>query len=237
MPVAEWDRAPLRGLLVTSTGTAAGKTFVSRGITRALVQRGQRVAAIKPIETGCAPLALDALALALAAKSEPLAKADAFYRAELPLAPYAVQLATGQAGPDLAAIAAHAHGLRAAHDFVLVEAAGGLLVPIDRVNSMADLAVALAYPVLLVAPDRLGVLSHALTACESARARGLALAAIVLTQLERVPVEPSGETNAFILGERLGIPILRFPWTRDADDALAAAAISCGLLDVLGWAS
>jgi hypothetical protein len=65
----------------------------------------------------------------------------------------------------------------------------------------------------------------------------LALAAIVLTQLEPVPVERSGETNAFILRERLGIPILRFPWTRDADDALAAAAISCGLLELLGWSS
>jgi dethiobiotin synthetase len=231
------SREPLRGVLVTSTGTAAGKTFVSRAVTRALVQRGKRVAAIKPIETGCDPDALDARALACAAKCVELSEAPAFYRAKLPLAPYAVQLTTGQTGPDLTAIGAHARELSNSFECVLVEAAGGLLVPLDRVSSMADLALALAYPLLVVAPDRLGVLSHVLTACESARARALHVAAIVLTQLEAEPSEPSGETNALILRERLAIPIVRFPWSRDDDEALASAAISCGLIEVLDWLS
>jgi dethiobiotin synthetase len=235
VPRAHNPEQPPRGLLVTSTGTAAGKTFVSRAITRALVQRGKRVAAIKPIETGCDPAPLDALALACAARCAELSQAAAFYRAKLPLAPYAIELSTGQAAPDVAAIAAHARELSSSFDCLLVEAAGGLLVPLDRSSSMADLALALAYPLLLVAPDRLGVLSHALTACESARARALPIAAIVLTQLEATPSEPSGRTNALILRERLGIPVVRFPWSRDDDEALASAAISCGLMELLGW--
>jgi dethiobiotin synthetase len=227
--------APGAGLLITSTGTSAGKTFVSRGLARALVQRGLRVAAIKPIETGCAPLPLDALALARAARAPGLADAEVFYRAPEPLAPYAVELTTGQSPPDLHAIADYARALEAHHDRVLVEAAGGLLVPIDRNRSMADLAVALGYPLLLVTADRLGVLSHALTACEAARARGLRLAAIVLTQLDPLPLEPSSETNARILHERVGVPVLKFPFSDDDDSALASAAISCKLLDALGW--
>jgi dethiobiotin synthetase len=229
------SREQTRGVLVTSTGTAAGKTFVSRAITRALLQTGKRVAAIKPIETGCDPAALDALALACAAKCADLSDAPAFYRAKLPLAPYAIELSTGLAGPDIGAIVTHARELSRSFDCVLVEAAGGLLVPLDRTASMADLALALGYPLLLVAPDRLGVLSHALTAWESARARALPIAAIVLTQLEAVPSEPSGQTNAQILRERLGIPVVRFPWSSDDDEALASAAISCGLIELLGW--
>jgi dethiobiotin synthetase len=227
--------APAVGALVASTGTSAGKTFVSRGLARALVTRGKRVAAIKPIETGCNPSALDALALAAAAREPSLANAAAFYRAPEPLAPYAVELTTAQPPPNLRAIADHARALERDYDRVLVEAAGGLLVPIDRALSMADLALALGYPLLLVTADRLGVLSHALTACESARARGLELAAIVLTQLEPIPLEPSFETNARILHERVGVPVLKFPFTEDDDSALASAAISCKLLEALGW--
>jgi dethiobiotin synthetase len=223
----------LQGVFITSTGTSAGKTYVTRGLARALRQRGQRVAALKPVETGCAPRALDAEALAAAAQDASLATAIGFYRAALPLAPYAVELATGQSPPDLAAIARYTHALESKYDRVLVEGAGGLLVPIDRQRSMAHLAEALAYPLLLVAVDRLGVLSHVLTAAESAQARGLAIAAVVLTQGDFDPNDPSHQTNALILSERLGLPVLRFPHAPDDDEALAAAAISCGLTHAL----
>jgi dethiobiotin synthetase len=225
-----------QGLFVTSTGTSSGKTFVARAIARALLRRDRRVAALKPIETGCSPLAADALSLAAAAGHPELAEAPVFYRAALPLAPYAVQLMTGQPGPDLVAIAGHVHDLEAQHDHVIVEGAGGLLVPLDRSNTMAELARRLLYPLLIVAPDRLGVLSHVIATHESARSRGLDVCAIALTQLEREPSEVSHATNASVLTERLAVPVLHFPYVEDDDDLLAAAAISCGLMQALGFA-
>jgi dethiobiotin synthetase len=126
------------------------------------------------------------------------------------------------------------HAFEATHDRVLVEGAGGLLVPLDREHTMADLALALDYPLLLVAPDRLGVLSHVLTAYEAAMTRKLRIAAVVLTQVERdSPDDPSRATNTRILRERLDSPVLQFPHVDDNDDMLAAAAVASGLIAAL----
>jgi dethiobiotin synthase len=225
---------------VSASGTSAGKTFVTRGIVRAYALRGKRVTGLKPIETGCDPHPLDAQALARAARpvdsTFPQTAADPseFYRVAPPLSPYAVQLTTGEAVPDLDAIASYVRSLEPDYDQVVVEGAGGLLVPVDAQRSIADLVAQLGYPLLLVAPDQLGVLSHVLTACEAARRRGLPLAAVVLTQQQPMAADPSVASNARILSERLDRPVLRFPYCTDHDDVLAAAADSCGLINVLG---
>ena len=62
-----------RGLFITATGTDCGKTWLTRGLARALTQRGLRVAALKPIETGVVDRPLDATALAQAAGEPALA--------------------------------------------------------------------------------------------------------------------------------------------------------------------
>ena len=223
----------MNGVFVTATGTSAGKTFVTRGLARALHQRALRVVALKPIETGCMPSAQDALALARASNATTPAEHPDFFRAELPLAPYAVSREIGQPGPDITAIAAAVHAVEPKRDWVLVEGAGGLLVPLDRDTSIADLARRLAYPVLLVAPDSLGVLSHVLTAFESAQARALRMLAVVLTRTSSEEPDLSSQTNASILRERTSLPVLHFPHVPDDDDKLAAAAVSCGLLDLV----
>jgi dethiobiotin synthetase len=223
-----------RGVFVTSTGTSSGKTFVARALTRALVLAGKRVAALKPIETGCVPFPQDALALAAAAGNSSLAYAAAWYRAAPPLAPYAVTLATGEPAPAFEAIVAHTKAFESAYDRVVVEGAGGLLVPLDRERSMADLARAIGYPLLLVASDELGVLSHVFTSCEAARSRELPLTAVILTRVA-AESDPSRASNCQILRERLDLPVLQFPHVPDDDSALASAAVSCGLLAALSW--
>ena len=223
----------MSGVFVTATGTSCGKTFVTRGLARALQQQALRVAALKPIETGCAPTAVDAEALARAACAPIAPDPSVFYRAELPLAPYAVTRETGQAGPDITLIANAVHELDQTVDWVLVEGAGGLLVPLDRDTTIADLARRLAYPVLLVAPDSLGVLSFALTAFECAQARGLRPLGVVLTHTSPETPDRSSETNASILRERTALPVLHFPFAPENDEALAAAAVSCGLLSLV----
>ncbi|MCC6875278.1 MAG: dethiobiotin synthase [Sandaracinaceae bacterium] len=218
----------MRGLFVSGTGTGVGKTWVTRGLARALARGGERVVALKPIETGCDPEPADAIALARACGRPELARAPGLYRARLPAAPYAAQL-EGEPAPDLGALAARARELARA-DLALVEGAGGLLVPATRHQDMADLARALALPIGLVAVDALGVLSDVLAYVEVARARGLAVAWVALTP--RVPPSGSPPHNAAILAERLAIPVQRVAQAGDEDDALADAVERAGLVEL-----
>lgn len=190
----------MRGLFVTATGTGAGKTTVTAALARALVESGVPVAAMKPIETGVDPVAADALALAQACRDPSLADDPRWYRAQLAAAPYAATL-EGAPSLDLPQLA-RAVQERARARFALVEGAGGLLVPLDRNHTIVDLARALALPLVLVAPDRLGVLSDVLVTIEAIRARGLELRALLLNRISPSD-DPSVRTNARILAERL----------------------------------
>lgn len=221
------------GLFITATGTGVGKTFVTRGIARAMLRRGHSVAALKPLETGCEPSPQDALALARACNQPRLAHAPGLYRAQPPLAPYAATLCGEAAPPDPETLAETCRALAAPFDFLLVEGAGGLLVPLDAHRDFADLAATLRLPLVLVAPDALGVLSHVLTAHQAASARDLQLHACVLVASTTTQDDPSPASNARILSERLPCPVLRFPRASDDDDALADATERAGLLDLL----
>lgn len=221
------------GIFVTSTGTACGKTWVSRAITRALRRGGSEVVAVKPIETGCRPTPLDAVDLARACGRPAAATAPGLYRAELPLAPRGVSLALGSPAPDITTLVAATRALAPNGEFLLVEGAGGLLTPLDASHTIADLAQALELPLLVVAPDALGVISHVLTLLESAEARALPIVGVVLSAHATRADDPSARTNRAILTERVRAPVLTFPVCADDDDALADAAAHAGLIELL----
>jgi dethiobiotin synthetase len=224
----------MKGLFVSGTGTGVGKTFVTRAIAASLHAAGRRVAAIKPMETGIADgTPRDAAALANASGRPELADFKGFYRHELPLAPYAAALETGTPPPSVRSLVDSVHQAARGSEFALVEGAGGLFVPIDRRDTVAELVAALGLPVLLVAPNALGVLSTALTTVECARVRGIELRGIVLVDPKSESEDPSVRTNARILDERLGTPVFEFPQTDDSDEALAVAAANSGLLSVV----
>ena len=207
---------------VSGTGTGVGKTHVVRAVASALRARSEPVIALKPIETGCEPDPLDALALAAACGRPDVAHDPGFYRARPPLAPFAVELAGGPALDYPRVLGAtRSHLLDAPN--VLIEGAGGILAPLDASRTMAELALDLGLPVLLVSIDALGTLSTTLSAVESARARGLTVAAIVLAQPQEG--DRSMETNIDILRRRLKVPVHRFPWAQDPGDLVAAGAV------------
>lgn len=216
---------------VSGTGTGVGKTFVTRGLARALARRDVKVVAVKPLETGCTPDPLDALALARAGGRPEAALAPGLYRARLPLAPWAATL-EGEPAPDLDAIVGAIEALASGADVTLIEGAGGVRVPLDAERDVLDLVARLDARLVMVSTDRLGVLSHVLTAYESAVARGVDVAAVVLTQGGE---DPSSRTNARILAARLPCPIATFPRVEhDDDDMLADHAGS--VLAALGLA-
>jgi len=174
-----------RVLLVTGTDTGVGKTWVSCGVLRAARAAGLRVAARKPAETGCEPdargglLGADAVALHDAAGADEPIDLVCPVRLPDPLAP---SFAARRAGVtiDVQAIVAACRRRAAEVDLLLVEGAGGLLVPIEGRYAFADLARDLDARLLLVVGARLGAINHALLSLEVAAGRGLPVAGLVV---------------------------------------------------------
>jgi dethiobiotin synthetase len=221
----------VRGIFISGVGTGVGKTFVTRAIAAALRATGKRVVALKPVETGrVAGTLSDSEALGRSSQRPELADFAGFYRSPLPLAPYAAALETNSPPPTVRQLVDALHQAARGSELVLVEGAGGLFVPLDRRETMAELVAAVGLPLLLVAPNSLGVLSGALSAAGCARARGIELRAVVLVDPPPDQEDISTRTNARILDERLGAPVFEFPQTEDDDDALARAASASGLL-------
>lgn len=221
----------MKGIFISGVGTGVGKTFVTRAIASALRASGKRIAALKPVETGRVDgMPNDSAALAASVQRPELADYAGFYRSPLPLAPYAAALETNTPPPTVRMLVDALHHAARGSELVLVEGAGGLFVPLDRRETMAELVAAVGLPLLLVAPNALGVLSGVLSAAECARSRGIELRAVVLVDPAPEQEDISVRTNARILDERLGAPVFEFPRTDDDDEALARAASASGLL-------
>ncbi|MFM2415566.1 MAG: hypothetical protein RL385_289 [Pseudomonadota bacterium] len=223
----------MRGLFITGIGTGVGKTYVTRALASSLRHAAKRVTALKPLETGYVnPLNSDSLALAVAAGHADPGPDSGFYRAMAPLSPYAATLGGEQPPPSVRALVDAIHRKARGFDFTLVEGAGGLLVPLDSRCTTAELVAALGLPLLVVAPNQLGVLSSVLTTVECARHRSIEVRGVVLVDPIEGVEDPSSRTNARILDERLGIPVFEFPRVANDDAALGAASLASGLLSV-----
>jgi len=168
-------------LFVTGTDTGVGKTRVAAGLCAAFKARGLRVAAMKPVASGCVPgprglRSEDALAL-IAATNTTADYADVNpYAFEPAIAPHLAAAEAGTTIDDAVLDEAQQRLYRAAGDVLIVEGAGGWLVPLDAHRSLADLAVRWRLDVVVVVAMRLGCLNHALLTVESIMARGLRVA-------------------------------------------------------------
>jgi len=174
-----------RGVLVTGTDTGVGKTVVAVALLRALAGQGLRAVGMKPVASGVEADGRNADVVALAAAGNVAADpalVNPYTFAEA-IAPHVAARAEGRAIELATLVAAYAALARAA-DVVVVEGAGGALVPLDERHDMLDIARACALPVLLVVGIRLGCLNHALLTAQAVRARGLTLAAWVATRIE-----------------------------------------------------
>ncbi len=171
----------VRGVFVTGTDTGVGKTLVACALVRALRSRGLDVGVMKPVETGVGAAGpLDARALREAAGvADPLELVCPFALA-LPAAPTVAAADEGR-DVDLEAIERAFATLAARHACMVVEGAGGLLVPVADGASIADLAHTLALPLLVVARASLGTINHTLLTLEAARARGIRVAGVVFS--------------------------------------------------------
>lgn len=217
-----------RGLLITGTDTGVGKTRVTVLLARALVGAGVRVAAMKPVSAGVdagAHLNADVAALVAAASVDaPVADINPYaYRAAI--APHVA--ARNEGRPiDIAVISAAYARLAARADVVLVEGAGGALVPLNAQDCVLDLARALRLPVLVVVGIRLGCINHALLTVEAVRARNLAVAGWVANRIDPDMAEAQASIDA--IAERIELPPA-------AELAFGASAIPAPALARLGF--
>jgi dethiobiotin synthetase len=172
---------PRRSLFVTGTDTDVGKTVVSTAVVRGLRARGLDVGAMKPAETGVDERGpLDAQALrAATGDADPLELVCPFQFA-LPAAPTVAASAEGRGGDpaEVRRVCARP-GVRP--DLVVVEGAGGLLVPLAGDVDMAGLAGALDLPVLVVARAALATINHSLLTVSELERQGLECVGVVVS--------------------------------------------------------
>lgn len=196
------------GLFVTGTDTGIGKTHVAVALLRGLVAGGLRAVGMKPIAAGIAAGAAandDVLALAAAGNVDaPLGERNPYAFADA-IAPH---VAAARAGMtiDPARIVAAYRALAQRADVVVVEGAGGALVPIGPHEDMLDVARALGLPVVLVVGVRLGCLHHALAAELAIRLRGLDLAGWVANRVD--PSMDAADASVAALDARIAAPRL-----------------------------
>ncbi len=201
------------GLLVTATDTGVGKTYLTALIARALRSRGVRVGAYKPVCSGAevaadgTPAWADVAALVSALGGEVDDRRVCPYRLKAPLAPPVAARMEG-VSLELGALVEGADWWRGRVDALLVEGVGGLLCPLTDDETIADFAVALGYPLLIVGRLGLGTINHTLLTVEAARRRGLAVAGIVLNEAEPLASALGIGDNPPEIARRTNVPVL-----------------------------
>jgi len=221
----------MRNLFVAGAHTDVGKTHVACCLLRAARARGLAVDALKPLVSGFDPddwTDSDPGRL-LAALDRPLTpaalEAISPWRYRAPLAPPMAARLEG-ASIDLAKVIDYCRdGMRASGaDLMLVEGVGGVMSPLSETETGLDLMTELRIPNIVVSGSYLGAISHALTAVETLRTRGMTPLAVVLSQSAETDGQTYFDTHMSLV-RLLPMPVIVAPRTQDhawADAALTA---------------
>ena len=229
------------GVFITGTDTGVGKTLVATALAVCLTRRGLSVGAMKPVETGYGgedAAGSDAARLCAATGMTDPVEAMSPYRFPDPLAPID---AARRAGTTIRMpkILAALRMLAARHELILVEGAGGVLVPISEQADMRDLIERIGLPVLVVGRTAIGGINHVLLTVEALAQRRIAIAGIILNRtMDVAPEAVDGmqeSSTLALLRERSGAPVIgpvpyeplfRHSWEQGLAAVAESAAIS-----------
>ncbi len=200
-----------KGLFITGTDTGVGKTLVTAGLARCLRDRGFAPGVIKPVETGCAlrngkRIPRDGSFLKhMAGATEPIEEIVP-YRLAAPLAP---QVAAEREGVRIQTrrLQSAFRAISSRHPFILVEGAGGILVPVTRRTTMVDLMKQFELPVLLVSRIGLGTLNHTLLTLYYLAQHRIPVAGVVLNDPDGCR-DLSARSNPATLEQWTSVPLL-----------------------------
>jgi dethiobiotin synthetase len=218
--------------VISGTGTGVGKTIVTAALAALAAADGERVAVVKPAQTGIDTG--EETDLDTVRRLSGVTDLHELSRFPDPLSPEAAARTAGLPALDLTAAASYIRELAASRHRVLVEGAGGLLVRYDPSGrTIADLAAMLDAPVLVVAAAGLGTLNHTALTLEALAARGLNCAGVVIGSWPAEPglAELSNVTDLPVLAGRTGI-VAKLPegmGQLSRDEFLAAARTNLSL--------
>lgn len=200
---------------VTGTDTEVGKTHVSCLLLKQYAAQGLKVVGMKPIAAGCELVHGEWV-------NEDVQKLIAASNVQAPLElinpycfkePIAPHLAAEKAGVsvEIEPIVKAFKQLQTMADVVIVEGAGGFLVPLNKSETMADLAIVLGIPTILVVGMRLGCINHSLLTVEAIKTRGLTLHGWVANHID--PAMDVQKENIQTITQQLGLaPMLVSEW-------------------------
>ena len=217
----------MQGVFVTGTGTEVGKTVVASALARSSRAQGRDVAVFKPAVSGLddyprrpeswrnAPQLPDHALLRLAAGTRQADDEISPYRFGPAVSPHLAAAIAGES-IDPARLRGAARLAAEGADLLICEGVGGFLVPLTARYLVRDFARDLGFPVVIVAPPRLGTINHTLLTIEAVRAAGLAVQTVVLTPWpdNPTPMERSNLETIAGLGsvEVETLPRLQLDW-------------------------
>lgn len=223
----------MKGYFITGTDTGVGKTLVSLALMHALQAQGKSVAGMKPVSAGCINTDSglrndDAVRLQKAASVEIPYDVVNPYAFEPPIAPHIAARSIGER-ISVEKIMSCYQTIGGKVDIVIVEGAGGWLVPLNDRETMADIAAHLELPVILVVGMRLGCLNHALLSAENILAKGAKLAGWIANQIDRNMLKSNeniSSLEALIHAPLSGV----IPWSNVASPAVISQHINTKML-------
>lgn len=202
----------MKGIFITGTDTGVGKTYVGAGLAAAFRERGIDVGVMKPAETGCVLrkgvlVPRDAVKLIKAGGVvDPLDLVNP-YRFRDPLAP-AIAAAREGKRIDVRRIVSAFRTLARKHAYMIVEGAGGIMVPLAADRLYLDLATVLNLPVLVVARPGLGTINHTLLTVMALRSRRLRIAGTVINHNTKKSPGLAERTGPPSIERLSGVPII-----------------------------
>ncbi len=200
-----------KGIFITGTDTGVGKSVVAAVLARLLHLRGVNVGVMKPVTSG----AREEEDRLISDDAELLAWSAGLHRCDADIAPYLLRcpVAPAEAASlegreiDFRIIGEAYARLAARHDLVIVEGAGGLMVPLAGNLLIADLVSFLDLPLLVVARPALGTINHTLMTCFSARQLGITLRGVIVNNYPEQP-DPAEQSAPRLIGSLAGAPFL-----------------------------
>ena len=194
-------------IFITATDTGVGKTTVSSALARLAKDAGINVGYFKPVETGCEEECLDAKTLSSITGQD--LDEIVLYRYKNPVAPFVAEEEEG-IKIDINKIKKHLAKLKEKYELLIVEGAGGVAVPITKVNGKIYTYLDFAYennlPTLVVARANLGTINHTYLTVKALKEKNIKILGIVLNGLSDNP-SLAEKTNPYIIREMTGVDI------------------------------
>lgn len=200
----------MKGYFITGTDTGVGKTIVTGCLATLFKSRGEDVGVMKPIETGVNADSSgnsDAKFLMEVTGTQDALEDVCPFRLKMPASPYqAARFEGKELEPEK--ILERFRALQSKHSMMLVEGAGGLLVPITRRYSMVDLALQMGLPLIIVSRVQIGTLNHTLLTINAARQHGLKIKGVILNSSNEGELNAVEAEQGSLIKEFSDVPVL-----------------------------